>query len=209
MALKKFDGMELPAGEVLSFNDRVGARTVENGFQSAKIIVDGQYVDGVGGGVCQSSTALYNAALLAGLDCSANAHSICPSYCPAGLDAMISSVSDMRVVNNTGRSVYVSVCVAGGKANVRIFGAPPEYKIVPESVTVKTVKCEELETVDVERKYFGADAVCGDRLLVALGKDGVVSETYLKYYKDGKFIKRVKIRANEYKPTPQIVAIAP
>ncbi len=87
--------------------------------------------------------------------------------------------------------------------------APPEYKIVPESVTVKTVKCEELETVDVERKYFGADAVGGDRLLVALGKDGVVSETYLKYYKDGKFIKRVKIRANEYKPTPQIVAIAP
>ncbi|MDE6401028.1 MAG: VanW family protein, partial [Clostridiales bacterium] len=209
LALKKFDGMELRAGETLSFNGTVGERTAENGFQSAKIIVDGKYTDGVGGGVCQSSTALYNAALLAGLECSANAHSICPSYCPAGLDAMISNVSDLKIQNTTNRSIFISVKAASGKATVKMYGAPPEYKIVPESVTVKTVKFDEIETVDSERKYFGTDAVCGDRLLVALGKDGVVSETYLKYFKDGKFVKRVKIRVNEYKATPQIIAVAP
>lgn len=209
LALKKFDGMELRAGEALSFNGTVGARTEANGFKSAKIIVDGKYTDGVGGGVCQASTALYNAALLAGLECSANAHSICPSYCPAGLDAMISSVSDLRIVNTTDKSVFISVKTGGGRATVKMFGAPSDYKIVPESVTLRTIKCEELETLDSEHKYFGAEAVSGDRLLVALGKDGVVSETYLKYYKNGKFVKRVKIRTNEYKSTPQIVAVAP
>lgn len=209
LALSKLDGVEIPAGETLSFNGIVGTRTEENGFKSAKIIVDGKYTDGVGGGVCQASTALYNAALLSGLNCSANAHSICPSYCPAGLDAMISSVSDLTVTNTTSHSVYISVKAGGGRANVYIYGEPNEFTIKPESVTLRTVACEQIETVDSERKYFDETAVSGDRLLVSLGKDGVVSETYLKYYKNGKFIKRVKIRTNEYKSTPQVIAVAP
>ena len=209
LALSKFDGLKIAAGETLSFNATVGARTEENGFRKAKIIVDGKYVDGVGGGVCQASTALYNAALLAGLSCSANAHSICPSYCPAGLDAMISTSSDLKVTNTTDHDIYIAVKFAGAKATVRMFGEKNEFDITPESVVLETRPFKDVEVVDGERKYFGEDAVSGDRLLVSLGKDGVVSETYLKYYKDGQFVKRVKIRQNEYKASPQIVAVAP
>ncbi len=209
LALKKMDGVCIAAGQTLSFNAAVGARTESNGFESAKIIVDGQYTDGVGGGVCQASTAVYNAALLAGLHCGANAHSICPSYCPPGLDAMISSMSDLTVTNTTGHAVYISVSAYQGKATVKIYGEPNVYDIVPESVVVKTIEHECKEITDVERKYFDATAQSGDRLLVSPGKDGVISETYLKYYKSGALVKRVKIRTNEYKTAPQIIAVAP
>lgn len=209
LALTKFAGASVASGETLSFNGVVGARTEQNGFKSAKIIVDGQYTDGVGGGVCQASTALYNAALLADLHCSANAHSICPSYCPAGLDAMISSASDLLITNTTAHPVYISVKVQNGRGTVCFYGEKSVYNVVPESVTVKTVKCDEIENVDKNKVYFDETAVSGDRLLVSPGKDGVVSETYLKYYKDGGFVKRIKIRRNEYKALSRIIAVAP
>ncbi len=208
-AVQKFDGLTIEAGETVSFNDIVGERTAENGFKTAKIIVDGKYVDGIGGGVCQASTAVYNAVLKAGLDAKANAHSICPSYCPPGLDAMISTSSDLIISNNTDGTAYFSVRSGGGRATVTIYGLKQEFSVVPESVVEKVIACGETECVDVDGKYFGADSVSGDRLLVSSGKDGYESATYLKYYKDGKFVKRVKIRSNVYKPIPRIIAVAP
>lgn len=209
LALSKFDGAKIAVGQTLSFNTAVGARTEENGFESAKVIINGEYVDGVGGGVCQASTAVYNAALIAGLDCAANAHSICPSYCPPGLDAMISSFSDLLITNNTGSDAYISVAVNGGRATVRIFGKKDSYTRVPESEIVKTIEYERREVVDTEHKFFDASAASGDRLVATTGKDGYESITYIKYYKDGKFVKRVKIRDNVYKSAPQITVIAP
>lgn len=208
-AVKKFDGLSLASGETLSFNAVVGERTAENGFKTAKIIVDGKYVDGVGGGACQASTAVYNAAILAGLDAVGNAHSICPSYCPPGLDAMISSASDLVITNNTDKPLYFSVKTGGGKATVKIFGTPREFDIVPETVVDDVAEHECTEFVDSEHKYFDGAAVSGDRMLIAPGKDGCSSTTYLKYYKNGKFCKRVKLRTNTYKSAPQIIAIAP
>ncbi len=209
LALSKFDGAKIAVGQTLSFNTAVGARTEENGFESAKVIINGEYVDGVGGGVCQASTAVYNAALIAGLECAANAHSICPSYCPPGLDAMISSFSDLLITNNTGSDAYISVAVNGGRATVRIFGKKDSYTRVPESEIVKTIEYERREVVDTEHKFFDASAASGDRLVATTGKDGYESITYIKYYKDGKFVKRVKIRDNVYKSAPQITVIAP
>ena len=209
IALKKFDGIVVSPGQCLSFNGMVGERSEENGFKKAKIIVDGKYTEGVGGGVCQASTALYNAAILAGLHASANAHSICPSYCPPGLDAMISGFSDLIIQNTTAHNIYISVSTCGGRGTVAVFGEPNEYKIVPESVILKTIEHDEVEITDTEHKYFDQTSSRGDRLLVSPGKDGVVSETYLKYYKNGEFIKRVKIRTNEYRAVPQVIAVAP
>ncbi len=209
-AVKKFGGVSIAPGETLSFNEAVGPRTEENGFKTAKIILNGKYVDGVGGGACQASTAVYNAALLAGLRAEANAHSICPSYCQPGLDAMISSVSDLKITNTTDYPVYF--CINAGKtsATVAVYGAPNEFVIKPESEVEKTIDFERLEIVDTEYKYFDPGAASGDRLWVSNGKEGYESATYLKYFnKCGKFIKRVKIRSNVYKPAPQIVAIAP
>lgn len=209
LTLKKLDGTCIAPGESMSFNNVVGARTVENGFEKAKIIVDGKYVDGIGGGACQACTAFYNAAVLAGLSCKVNAHTICPSYCPPGLDAMISSCSDLVVKNETDKPMFVCARAEGGKAKVQVFGVESEYKITAESVILETIEFETIEEVDAEHKYFDGSAAQGDRMLISPGKDGYVSSTYLVYEKDGKFHKRVKIRENRYKPSPQLIMIAP
>ena len=209
LAASKFDGLKIDAGETVSFNGTVGERTEKNGFRKAKIILNGEYTDGVGGGACQASTAVYNAALKAGLEVTANAHSICPSYCPPGLDAMISSASDMRITNTTGSPVYFSVTTSGKKTRIEVYGERNEYDIEPLSEIAETIDFEQKEFVDGERKYFDETAESGDRLLITPGKNGYVSSTYLIYRKDGKFVKRVKIRSNVYKPTPQITVVAP
>lgn len=208
-AAEKFDGLAiLPHGSA-SFNEIVGARTEKNGFATAKIIVDGKYVDGVGGGVCQASTAVYNAALRAGLRCSANAHSICPSYCDPGLDAMISTMSDLVVYNDTDHTVYILVKSAERNTTVCIYGEPSEYTYEPESVTVERIEPECVEFTDTERKYFRGDSVAGDRLVISGGVAGVRSETYINVYKNGALVDRRKIRENSYKSSPQITAISP
>ncbi len=209
LALEKIDGAMILPGETLSFNKTVGARTEKNGFKSAKIIVDGKYTDGVGGGVCQASTAVYNAALVAGLSCAANAHSICPAYCPPGLDAMISSVSDLLVTNPTTHPVYITVKAMGGKATVSVYGEKKEFDVVPESVTEKTLPFVTEEITDNELKYFDGEYKTGDRRLVSPGKDGISSSTYLNYYRNGKIVRRDLVRQNEYKMLPQVIAIAP
>lgn len=209
LALSKIDGTAIAAGETLSFNKTVGERTERNGFKSAKIIVDGKYTDGIGGGVCQASTAVYNAALRAGLSCHANAHSICPSYCAAGLDAMISSVSDLLITNNTSDTVFISARSHGGMSTVTIYGERSEYTYVPESVIVGKTEFTTTEITDTDRKYFDIYAHAGERLLVSPGKDGVSSETFLNVIKNGVAVKRIKLRDNTYKSLPRIIAVAP
>lgn len=209
LTLNKIDGVRLAAGDTLSFNALVGARTAENGYRKAKVIVDGKYVDGVGGGACQASTAVYNAALLAGLTCNANAHTICPSYCEPGLDAMISSASDLIITNETDTDVYFSVRTGGDRATVKVIGAKREYDYVPESVIVRTMPFLETEQTDNEHKYFDGTAVSGDRMIVAPGRDGYESETYVKWVKNGEVVKRVRIRKNYYASTPRITVVAP
>lgn len=209
-AASKFDGLSIACGQTVSFNEVVGERSAENGFKAAKVIVDGNYVLGVGGGVCQASTAIYNAAIVAGLNAVVNAHSICPSYCEPGLDAMISSFSDLLIKNNTQSTVYFSVVNNGRKTTVKIFGSPNEYRIEPQSVVESVIAYEKTESVDTERKYFDSSSVSGDRLIVSYGKDGYISSTYLNYFdKNGTLVKRIKVRENEYKPSPQITVIAP
>ncbi len=193
LALSKFDGVCIAPGETLSFNEKVGERSESNGFRYAKIILDGKYVDGVGGGVCQASTAIYNAAMVAGLKATANAHSICPSYCPPGLDAMISETSDLKITNTTENPVFISVKTSEGKARVAVFGAPSEYSYLPESVIKRTIPRDVIDDSDGE-----------SRLMISPGCDGYESATYINIMRDGQLVKRVLIRENVYKSSPRI-----
>ena len=111
LAGEKISGCVLSPGESFSFNSRVGARTEANGFKKAKIIEDGRFVYGTGGGVCQVSTTLYNAALLAGLKVTEyHPHSLSVNYVRPSRDAMVSgSYSDLKFCNTTNCPVYIRV----------------------------------------------------------------------------------------------------
>ena len=139
LAAARLNGIALqPYGE-LSFNAVVGARTAKNGYKSAKVIVQGEFVEGIGGGVCQVSTTLYNAALLAGLTVlESYPHSLQVGYVPPSRDAMVSSKSDLRIYNPRSETVYISSVVGVGYVRFTMCGKPDgrTYEIESRSIEV-------------------------------------------------------------------------
>ena len=137
----KISGCVLMPGQQFSFNGRVGARTAENGFREAKIIEDGRFVYGVGGGVCQVSTTLYNAALLAGLKVTEyHPHSLAVSYVSPSRDAMVSGdYSDLKFLNASDCPVYIRVLTGLYYVRCEIYGRSSgmEYSLESEYVTAE------------------------------------------------------------------------
>ena len=123
IAASLIDGIILQAYGEFSFNQTVGRRTAETGFKQAKIIVNGEYVLGVGGGVCQVSTTLYNAALKSGLTVTEfHPHSLRVGYVAPSRDAMVSSQSDLKLYNPYSHPVRLQATVFEGGVKVACFG---------------------------------------------------------------------------------------
>ncbi|HML47451.1 MAG TPA: VanW family protein, partial [Clostridia bacterium] len=97
-------------GAKVSFNEVVGKRTDANGYQQALEIVNGVYVMGYGGGICQASSTLYNAAVQAGLDIlERNQHGLKVNYLDYGYDATVADRGkDLTFRNNTGQDIIIS-----------------------------------------------------------------------------------------------------
>ena len=210
LALSQFDGLVLGAGEVLSFNETTGRRTPENGYKSAKIITNGNFVEGNGGGVCQASTTLYNAALVAGLDIvEANQHSLKVGYVAPSFDAMVNfGSSDLKIKNNTRRPVMFATKCDGNTCRVNVFGVNNPYKIVRKSEVVSEIEplpdkfvnakdVPELENTQIEKSYY-----------LHYPKKGLKSEGFLEYWQEGNLVATKKIRTNTYAPVTGVVVLA-
>lgn len=205
LALQKLNGAIIEDGKSLSFNEVVGTRTIENGFKMSKIIVAGKYVEGVGGGVCQASTALYNAALLAGLDCKASNHSIMPTYVEPSFDAMVNSCSsDLVITNNTGAPVRILCKSQDGVSRVTVYGLKPRYTIKRVYNIERVDEAKEVTVIDDEGKYLKAEE---ERVRVSYPISGGVSCGYLDYYSGDKLVKRVFIRRDTYYAVDGVTAV--
>lgn len=122
LAAEKINGCILADGEEFSFNGRVGARTESNGFLSAPIILEGDFVEGVGGGVCQASTTVYNAALLAGMEITEqHPHSLRVGYVEPSFDAMVSGKNVRSEIPQHERKGYLHRLQNDGKQYLRRF----------------------------------------------------------------------------------------
>ena len=202
-----FNGKIVEVNEVVSFNETVGERTSKNGFQMAKVIENGVYVDGMGGGVCQVSTTLYNALLLADVQISrVSPHSLLPSYVKPSFDAMVSyGSSDLVFCNTTGSRLYICAYVQHDKLIVKIFGAENIYQIERESI-VEKIPFDVLTQINTD-KTDESLRYEDQRKIIVYGQNGAKSEGYLVYYLNGKEQKRVRIRKNTYKKIDQIEII--
>lgn len=100
-AMRAINGAVILSGQTFSFNQRVGSWTRERGFVRAPVSLSGILVPSWGGGVCQVSTTLYVAALLAGLEVlERHHHAVAPSYVPMGMDAAVAyGVADLKLSN--------------------------------------------------------------------------------------------------------------
>ncbi len=133
LAANKINGTVLMPGEVFSYNGVVGARTIAAGYKNAAIYQDGQVVDGLGGGICQISSTLYNAALFANLEMvELYNHQFVPSYVTAGRDAtVVYGVKDFKFKNSRQYAIKITCSVSGGVAKFQIWGVkePTEYDV--------------------------------------------------------------------------------
>ena len=189
LAASRLNGRTIAPGEVLSFNACAGARTERNGYRAAPVILEGEYVTGVGGGVCQVSTTLYNAALLAGLTVAEyHPHSLAVGYVPPSRDAMVSGSScDLKVKNATARPVRIVARAAEGALTVRVYGQ--------RSPVTYSIESEVLERIPPPAPQVGADAAPP-----RAAKEGVRSVAYLVRREPGRPDVRTRLRRDSYAP---------
>jgi len=143
----RLNGMVVAPGEVFSFNGRLGPRNEKNGYRTAKVITGGKFVPGLGGGICQVSSTLYNALLLAGIDVTERwPHSLTVAYIPLGRDATVSyGTKDLKFINNTGSYITLRTEIHGRKLTVSVLGNPTHVvpKVIFRSVVKKTIAPEQ------------------------------------------------------------------
>ena len=196
IAASLIDGVTIQAYGEFSFNGTVGRRTEEAGFQQAKIIVNGEYVLGVGGGVCQVSTTLYNAALKSGLTVTEfHPHSLRVSYVAPSRDAMVSSQSDLKLFNPHAHAVYLSAKVENGAVKITFYGKNDgdRYEIISKTLSEippppPIVKQGEKEEILREER------------------SGTKSEAYLERYRGEQLLSRKRLREDEYSPIQGIIS---
>jgi vancomycin resistance protein YoaR len=195
LSAEKINGLKIEAGKEFSFNEIVGARTRENGFTQAKIIEEGRFVDGVGGGVCQVSTTIYNTAILSGLEITEfHAHSLGVSYVEPSRDAMVSGdYYDLKFKNNRLDPIYIGVNVKNDRITCTIYGESDGYDYEFESEVI-----EELEKPQPLIVYGNSDKVLSN------GNGGKISCGYIIKRK-GDQLEKIKIRTDKYSPTPSIL----
>ncbi len=199
LASRSLDNTFVDVGGEFSFNEIVGDRTTARGYKNAKIIVNGSFVDGVGGGVCQVSTTLYNAVLLAGLRITEyHPHSLPVSYVSPSFDAMVSSGSaDFRFVNNTHNPVLIKTQADRSQIKIYIYGEPSPIKYVRKSVVTEELLPPSEEIVIDDTNEF-PDLSLGERRVLSYSKAGYKSEGYIIALKNGKPVSSTKIRSDVY-----------
>ncbi|GAA0179415.1 VanW family protein [Clostridium sediminicola] len=210
LATKAINGTILMPGEEFSFNDVVGKRTEAKGYQVAHVIVRGEYVDGLGGGICQVSTTLYNAALLAGLEITERSHHTYPSsYVPIGRDATVDYGNiDLKFVNNQEYPIYISAYTSNksdyftiyssnnlNKTEERIWN--DVYKTFP--ATYKTIEDPTLTvgTEEIDKKPHTGYKVKVYRQVTENGVKGKVETVSSDYFVPSNGEKRVGTKVVE------------
>ena len=215
---KKFDKLIIKSGEQVSFNKVAGKRTYSNGYADAPELAYGDYRTGVGGGICQVSSTLYNAVVNAGLEVKSRfQHSLASNYVPLGLDATVQDDRlDFVFKNTTNADIYISTEYYKKKGywytKFTIHGRPDPngYTYKLESEVVEEIPEPEPTYIpDKNAEYVVYD---NETKKVSDGHEGHVVDVYLVTMDaKGLVISREKKYTDTYKPmTPKIyVGVTP
>ncbi len=195
----------LPPGATFSYNLVTDRTANADQYREAPIYLQGKIVLGIGGGVCQVSSTLYNAAVLADLPVlERHPHSMTVPYVPPGRDATVSEgIADLRFSNPTSAYLLVLASAAAGKLTVHIFGPEPEAgTVVFEQATLKTI---EPATKYIEDPLLPP----AEQVVVQTGKRGYQVKTWKVRKKDGKEISRTLLSVDTYQALESIIRVGP
>jgi vancomycin resistance protein YoaR len=197
LATKFINGTLLLPGESFSFNETVGQRTVQRGFREAGVIIGDRIESGIGGGICQVSSTLYNAILKANLKASERLpHSLPLAYIGKGLDATVSWGSiDFRFTNTLNYPIYIEGYTRNGNVYFDMYS---NEKITTRSYEITT---DVYSTVQPSVKYIDDPNLNeGETKTVKQPSQGYKVKVYRKTYENGKLIKTELISDDYYRP---------
>lgn len=214
LATKSVTDVLVKPGETFSLNKTIGPRLAKFGYKTAKVIINNELVDGIGGGICQVSTTLYNAALLSNLKIvERKNHSLPSDYISLGRDATISGdYIDMKFINNTKYPLYIYGEVKGNQVRFSIYGKNEnqgrEIKIKTEVLRkiepkIKIIEDDTLPvgTKIVEKKAKAGYVVRSYRVLTENGKQILVEPLFTDTYRVSDGVTRVGTKPPEIEET--------
>ena len=218
-AFELINGTVLDPGETFSFNKVVGERTLDNGFYTAIEYAYGEHVEGVGGGVCQASTTLYQAAVCAGLQIiKREPHSDSVSYTDYGKDATVFWLGkrkiDFSFRNNTDGPIYIMASVQEDPSNkkrliarVSIYGldlGEVRYELVSEEIEEIPAPTEPKYVKDTAGEYV---TYKDQQKSVTKAKPGHVVKSYRLEYTGTVLTDKTLLYTDRYEPIPERIYV--
>ncbi len=202
ISAEKIDGTIVLPGETFSYNQTVGERTIAEGYKEAGAYSGGRVVQDVGGGICQTSSTLYNAVLLANLEIvDRSNHQFLTSYVPAGRDATVAWGSiDFQFKNTREYPIKIEASVKNGVCTMSIYGIKEEteYEVVIQPVVLSyipyTTKYEDDPTLEE-----------GKEVVEQSGYTGCTSETYKIIKLNGEVVSKTLLSKDTYDPMTRII----
>lgn len=200
------NGIVLQPNEILSINELVGERTADKGFLPAPAIMDGKRLENdLGGGICQLSGTLYNAALWANMNIVERwPHSWPSDYLEIGLDSTLdwNTKKDLKIQNMSDYPIYIAAWLekrdlsASNKLNVEIYGQP-----LPEGVTID-IRSEILETIEPQPDYkkYVSTLKPGQKKVIIVSRKGYRTCVWRDFYYNGILIDSEIIGTSYYRP---------
>lgn len=202
ISVNKINGVVLMPGEEFSYNKILGPRTPQAGYKLGAAYIGGKVVSDYGGGVCQTSSTLYNSVLLSNLEVtSRTSHYFATTYVPIGRDATVYWPSlDFKFKNNRNYPIKIKASVVNGTIKVDIMGVKEEsdYEVELESYVTGYIpfKTEYKEDNTLEE---------GKEVVEQAGSNGTKSETYKILKKDGNVISKTLISRDTYSGKEKII----
>lgn len=206
LACEAINGSAIAPENIFSFNQAVGERIVAAGYRDALVIVNGKFEPGLGGGVCQVSSTLYNACLLAGMEIlERHNHGLAVAYVPLGRDAtVVYGLQDFKFKNNSSHPVYLRALAQAGKLEINLYG-DLEFKehIELSHVVDQVIAFQETREVD-------PDMPTGEEKIDHEGFPGYVVRSFRTFFDEsGEIVKQEQLARDYYKPLNKLVYIAP
>ncbi len=203
VAARAFDELLVRPGHMVSFNEVVGPRSFEAGYKTAPVIINDEFVDGIGGGVCQVSTTLYNCILLADLQVVERYnHSLPVGYVPIGLDAtVVYNNLDLKFCNNTDSYLYLKTTVKNGQVSFNIYGDAANKRDVLVNIRV----VEEIEPTVVYET--DPNLPKGEEIIKQQGASGYKSAAERVVSLNGVVMHKEELPSSYYSPVNKIIAV--
>lgn len=204
LAARSVNGYVLMPGETFSYNNTVGQRTAARGYKEAGVYLNGEVTTGLGGGICQVSSTLYNAILLANLEIVERSnHTFKPTYVPAGQDATVSWGSpDFKFKNNRNYPIRITATAGNGSVSFNVYGLKTS-----DDYEVKIISSE-VGSIPFSTQYQETSSLpAGTQKITQAGSNGCKTQTYKILYKNGAEVSRKLINSDTYKPHNQVVSV--